>query len=271
MWRLAASRVLSKRSTPARVLGCPERSRSCGTKPGACGRGVWPQEEEIEDRFEQPLIDALGDDEYRRAHEEGGALSFDETLALARSLAGVLTAFKRHSRTLAAQSERFASKPDSNIPANRTIPRVGCASGCATASKLRCYRGGGGCFVAQTRSLHTSILRIRSKQIRQAVGHSRRASALRPTGSSSALGQWSSTSTSAAALPASTTSATPATPPAMNLSLRGIDRQAKATSARLPNFGRTRQSHKSATVATSQRAGRNSIHSSPRRSSLFDA
>ena len=48
---------------------------------------MWPQEEEIEDRFEQPLIDALGDDEYRRAHEEGRALSFEETLELARSLA----------------------------------------------------------------------------------------------------------------------------------------------------------------------------------------
>ena len=48
---------------------------------------TWPQEREIEVRFEQPLIDALGEGEYRGAHDEGRTLSFDETLALARSLA----------------------------------------------------------------------------------------------------------------------------------------------------------------------------------------
>jgi predicted phage gp36 major capsid-like protein len=59
--------------------------------------------------------------------------------------------------------------------------------------------------------------------------------------------------------------------PAMSLSLRGMNRQAKVKSTLLPNCGRASQSHTSATAATSHRAGRNSMHSSRRGPSLPDA
>jgi predicted ATPase len=49
---------------------------------------LWPQEEEVEARFEQPLIDALGQGGYAREQAIGAAMSLDETLELARSLAG---------------------------------------------------------------------------------------------------------------------------------------------------------------------------------------
>ena len=72
----------------------PPRRRPAGgavaqlrDEAGGLKTWMWPQEREIEARFEQPLIDALGEDEYRSAHEEGRRLSFDETLSLARSCA----------------------------------------------------------------------------------------------------------------------------------------------------------------------------------------
>ena len=51
-------------------------------------RPQWRFDEDLERRFEQPLVEALGDGEYWKAHEEGRALSFEETLELARSIAG---------------------------------------------------------------------------------------------------------------------------------------------------------------------------------------
>ena len=68
----------------ARLAGAVAKLRS---DAGGLRSWTWPQVEEIEVRFEQPLIEALGDDEYNTAHEEGRALSFEETLELARSLA----------------------------------------------------------------------------------------------------------------------------------------------------------------------------------------
>ena len=68
----------------ARLAGAVAQLRD---EAGGLKTWMWPQEREIEVRFEQPLIDALGEGEYRSAHEEGRTLSFDETLSLARSLA----------------------------------------------------------------------------------------------------------------------------------------------------------------------------------------
>ena len=73
--------------TSAKAPGWRERSHNCANEAGGLKTWMWPQEREIEVRFEQPLIDALGEGEYRSAHEEGRALSFEETLELARSLA----------------------------------------------------------------------------------------------------------------------------------------------------------------------------------------
>ena len=69
----------------ARLSGAVARLRE---DAGGLRLTLWPQDEEIEDRFEQPLIEALGDDAYRKAHGEGRALSFEQALELARSLAG---------------------------------------------------------------------------------------------------------------------------------------------------------------------------------------
>ncbi len=85
--RWADSRDRSNRWTSAKAPGWRERSHNCATTAGGLKTWMWPQEREIEVRFEQPLIDALGEGEYRSAHEEGRTLSFDETLSLARSLA----------------------------------------------------------------------------------------------------------------------------------------------------------------------------------------
>ena len=68
----------------ARLAGAVAQLRD---EAGGLKTWMWPQEREIEVRFEQPLIDALGEGEYRGAYEEGRTLSFDETLSLARSLA----------------------------------------------------------------------------------------------------------------------------------------------------------------------------------------
>ena len=68
----------------ARLSGAVTNLRD---EAGGLRTSTWPQEEEIEVRFEHPLIEALGEDEYRGAYEEGRALSFEETLEMARSLA----------------------------------------------------------------------------------------------------------------------------------------------------------------------------------------
>jgi predicted ATPase len=68
----------------ARLTGAVTRLRN---EAGGLRTWTWPQEREIEARFEQLLVDALGENEYRRAHDEGRTLTFDETLALAQSLA----------------------------------------------------------------------------------------------------------------------------------------------------------------------------------------
>jgi predicted ATPase len=68
----------------ARLAGAVAQLRD---DAGGLKTWMWPQEREIEVRFQQPLIDALGEVEYRSAHEEGRMLSFDETLSLVRSLA----------------------------------------------------------------------------------------------------------------------------------------------------------------------------------------
>ena len=70
-------------SEGSRLAGAVANLRS---EAGGLRTVLWPQEEAIEARFEQPLIDALGEDEYRRAHDEGRALTFEEALELARSL-----------------------------------------------------------------------------------------------------------------------------------------------------------------------------------------
>jgi predicted ATPase/class 3 adenylate cyclase len=53
---------------------------------GGLKRPQWRFDEDLERRFEQMLIDALGVDEYRMAQDGGRALSFEEALELARSL-----------------------------------------------------------------------------------------------------------------------------------------------------------------------------------------
>ena len=45
-----------------------------------------------------------------------------------------------------------------------------CAHGCARVQRLDCYRDGWAFFAAQTRSLHTSILRIGSETHNPAMG-----------------------------------------------------------------------------------------------------
>jgi len=47
---------------------------------GGLRRRQWRFDEDLERRFEQMLMDALGDDEYRRAQDEGRELSFEEAL-----------------------------------------------------------------------------------------------------------------------------------------------------------------------------------------------
>ena len=81
---LARSVELMDLREGARLAGAVAQLRD---EAGGLKTWMWPQEREIEVRFEQPLIDALGEDQYRSAHEEGRTLSFDETLSLARSLA----------------------------------------------------------------------------------------------------------------------------------------------------------------------------------------
>ena len=48
---------------------------------------MWKQEKELEIRLAQPLIDALGGDEYRRAQDEGRVLAYEDAVELARALA----------------------------------------------------------------------------------------------------------------------------------------------------------------------------------------
>jgi predicted ATPase/class 3 adenylate cyclase len=47
-----------------------------------------PREAELEDFFEQPLVNALGDEVWERERAAGAALTLEETIALARSLVG---------------------------------------------------------------------------------------------------------------------------------------------------------------------------------------
>ena len=68
----------------ARLRGSIARLRETR---GGLKRPQWRFDEELERRFEQPLIEALGDDRYGRAREEGEALTFDEMLEQARTLA----------------------------------------------------------------------------------------------------------------------------------------------------------------------------------------
>jgi hypothetical protein len=81
---LARSVELMDLREGARLAGAVAQLRD---EAGGLETWMWPQERDIEVRFEQPLVDALGEDQYRSAHEEGRTLSFDETLSLARSLA----------------------------------------------------------------------------------------------------------------------------------------------------------------------------------------
>ena len=68
----------------ARLAGAVTKLRD-----DAGGLRTWmrPQEEEIEFRFEHPLIDALGEEAYAREHAIGATMSREEAIELARSLA----------------------------------------------------------------------------------------------------------------------------------------------------------------------------------------
>jgi predicted ATPase len=48
---------------------------------------TWPGEPELRRRFEQPLIEALGKDEWTRQHTAGATLTLEEAIELARTLA----------------------------------------------------------------------------------------------------------------------------------------------------------------------------------------
>ena len=86
---LAAARckALSAEQILERVVGGVELLRAPRETRGGLKRPQWRFDEELERRFEQPLIEALGDDRYGRAREEGEALTFDEMLEQARTLA----------------------------------------------------------------------------------------------------------------------------------------------------------------------------------------
>jgi hypothetical protein len=49
--------------------------------------GVPPEDEELEGRFERPLIDALGEEAYATEQAIGAEMSLEDAIALARSLA----------------------------------------------------------------------------------------------------------------------------------------------------------------------------------------
>jgi predicted ATPase len=82
LWTAIAAEPDDARSA-ARVLGAVaalrERSRLTG----------WPGELELRRRFEQPLIDALGEDGWARELAAGAALTLEEAIELARTLAAV--------------------------------------------------------------------------------------------------------------------------------------------------------------------------------------
>jgi hypothetical protein len=54
---------------------------------GGLKRTTWRQDEELERRFEEPLIDALGKKAHSTELANGAGMSIDETIELARSLA----------------------------------------------------------------------------------------------------------------------------------------------------------------------------------------
>ena len=69
------------------ALGCAERSRSYARKRVACWTPMWCEYQEVEARFAQQLIDALGNERYEEWRAAGAALGLGEALELARSLA----------------------------------------------------------------------------------------------------------------------------------------------------------------------------------------
>jgi hypothetical protein len=56
-----------------------------------------PTELELRRRFEQPLIDALGEDEWAREQAAGAALTLEEAIELARTLAATTPETTTHS------------------------------------------------------------------------------------------------------------------------------------------------------------------------------
>ena len=67
----------------ARLHGAIEKLRE---ETGGLRTPMWREEREIEARFEQPLIDALGEDAYAHEHAIGAAMTRDEAIDLAQSL-----------------------------------------------------------------------------------------------------------------------------------------------------------------------------------------
>jgi hypothetical protein len=78
---LALAAVPGDARSAARLLGAVAAIRQNARLTG------WPGEHELRRRFERPLIEALGDDDWARDQAAGATLSLQEAIALGRTLA----------------------------------------------------------------------------------------------------------------------------------------------------------------------------------------